>query len=245
MPVVLVTCEHARGRVPLPYSGLFRNSRKILTSHHAYDIGAEALSSAMARRLDGESVRLSFTWTRLLIDANRSLSNPHVFSRFSRRLPEAKKRNLLERYYLPYRSTVRKCVDHWMKQGKTVVHLSVHTFTPVWKGLKRRTDIGFLYDPSRKTEKRFILAWKTILHRSRPDLVIRRNAPYRGVSDGLAAALRREYGERHFIGLELEVNQKFPKRKTPEWSAIKRELAESFRLTVDVYAQTDARRNLV
>jgi hypothetical protein len=38
--------------------------------------------------------------------------------------------------------------------------------------------------------------------------VLRRNYPYRGVSDSLVTHLRRHYGSRGYVGMELEVNQK-------------------------------------
>ena len=36
---------------------------------------------------------------------------------------------------------------------------------------------------------------------------MRRNAPYRGDTDGLTTALRRELPEGRYLGLELELNQ--------------------------------------
>jgi hypothetical protein len=41
-----------------------------------------------------------------------------------------------------------------------------------------------------------------------PELVLRRNYPYRGTSDGLVTYLRRRHGDRAYAGVELEVNQK-------------------------------------
>ena len=37
---------------------------------------------------------------------------------------------------------------------------------------------------------------------------LRRNYPYRGVSDALVTHLRRRYGGRGYVGMELEINQK-------------------------------------
>ncbi|HVJ30087.1 MAG TPA: N-formylglutamate amidohydrolase, partial [Gammaproteobacteria bacterium] len=39
-------------------------------------------------------------------------------------------------------------------------------------------------------------------------LTLRRNYPYRGVSDALVTHLRRRYGGRGYVGMELELNQK-------------------------------------
>jgi hypothetical protein len=37
---------------------------------------------------------------------------------------------------------------------------------------------------------------------------VRRNAPYRGDSDGLTSALRRERSAERYLGIELELNQR-------------------------------------
>ena len=42
----------------------------------------------------------------------------------------------------------------------------------------------------------------------RPSSCLRRNYPYRGVSDALVTHLRRRYGGRGYVGMELELNQK-------------------------------------
>ena len=50
------------------------------------------------------------------------------------------------------------------------------------------------------------------------------NYPYRGVSDGHTAALRRRFRKR-YLGLEIEVNQRFPLGPEKDW----RELQEGFK----------------
>ena len=55
---------------------------------------------------------------------------------------------------------------------------------------------------------RFIEAWYAALRAAAPELTLRRNYPYSGVSDALVTHLRRRYGSRGYVGMELEVNQK-------------------------------------
>lgn len=69
-------------------------------------------------------------------------------------------------------------------------------------------DVGLLYDPGRTGERDLCLAWKREIEAARPDLRVRRNAPYRGVSDGHVTALRKRFPQ-GYLGLELEVNQRF------------------------------------
>jgi predicted N-formylglutamate amidohydrolase len=89
-----------------------------------------------------------------------------------------------------------------------VWHVAVHSFTPVLDGVVRTADIGLLYDPRRPRELVTARAWRAALRDTVPALRVRSNYPYRGVSDGLTRALRRRLGDRDYVGIELEVNQR-------------------------------------
>jgi hypothetical protein len=71
-------------------------------------------------------------------------------------------------------------------------------------------DIGLLYDPARAWEKSIAIAWQAALSaHDQPALVVRRNAPYRGVDDGMTRALRLHYPDAEYAGIELELNQRW------------------------------------
>jgi N-formylglutamate amidohydrolase len=74
----LITCEHGGNRIPAPYRRLFRGRRALLDSHRGYDPGALAMARAMARAFRAPLV--TSTISRLLIDLNRSIGHPHLFS---------------------------------------------------------------------------------------------------------------------------------------------------------------------
>ena len=76
------------------------------------------------------------------------------------------------------------------------------------RGEVRNCDVGFLYDPNRRGEVQLVEAWVAALRAAAPALTLRRNYPYRGVSDALVTHLRRRYAARGYVGIELEVNQK-------------------------------------
>jgi predicted N-formylglutamate amidohydrolase len=99
-------------------------------------------------------------------------------------------------------------VQHERARGHRVLHVGVHSFTPVLRGHVRPMDVAFLYDPARALEAAIVQAWKAALRRHAPELVVRRNAPYRGVDDGLTRALRGRFPARDYAGIELEVNQR-------------------------------------
>jgi predicted N-formylglutamate amidohydrolase len=203
---LLVSCEHGGNRVPPEYAPLFVGAAKVLASHRGLDLGALEIAGAFGRRLGVEP--FTATVTRLVVDLNRSPGNRNVFSRFSRSLPAAERVAALARHYWPYRNAVEDAVARAAAAGEHVLHVSTHSFTPVFRGETRNCDIGFLYDPHRPAEVRFVGAWHAALRATAPELVLRRNYPYRGVSDALVTYLRRRYARRGYAGVELEVNQK-------------------------------------
>jgi predicted N-formylglutamate amidohydrolase len=192
--------------VPKEYAQRFAGAAAVLATHRGYDLGALELARAFGRRLGVEP--FAATTTRLVVDLNRSPGNPSVFSEYTRGLPEAQRAAALAAHYWPYRQAVEAAVAAAVRAGDGVLHVSAHSFTPKLRGEVRNCDVGFLYDPARRGEVRFVEAWYAALEAASPSLVLRRNYPYRGVSDALVTHLRRRYGGRGYVGMELEVNQK-------------------------------------
>jgi predicted N-formylglutamate amidohydrolase len=145
--------------------------------------------------------------SRLVIELNRSLHHKGLFSRFSQALSEAEKTKLIQQDYLPYRNKVQQKIATLIQAGHTVLHLSVHSFTPELDGEKRNADIGLLYDPSRALEKPFCQIWKQVLNQLMPDWTVRLNYPYLGKADGFTTYLRKQFAEEKYLGIELETNQ--------------------------------------
>lgn len=140
-------------------------------------------------------------WSRLLIDLNRSETHPCCFSMISNDL---QRQELIETMHRPFRGAVADTIHLLVDQGETVLHLSVHTFTPVLNGEIRNAEVALLYDPSRTLEKSFAIQWGQSLAKLGR---FRRNYPYRGTADGHTAALRKMFSPSQYIGMELEVNQ--------------------------------------
>ena len=203
---LLVSCEHGGNRVPARYAPLFAGAAGVLDSHRGLDYGALEIARAFGRRLG--LAPFTATTTRLVVDLNRSSYHRNVFSEYTRVLPRGERAAAMAAHYWPYRNAVEGAVDHAVATGRAVLHVSSHSFTPVLHGEVRHCDIGFLYDPARSGEARFIDAWYDAVRAAAPGLVLRRNYPYRGTSDALVTHLRRRHGERAYAGVELEVNQK-------------------------------------
>jgi predicted N-formylglutamate amidohydrolase len=221
-PAVLVTCEHGGNRVPRRYRWLFSGQEPLLGTHRALDIGALATARELAARL--EAPLLYSTTTRLLVDLNRSVGHPRLFSEASRVLPREERERLLQACYLPY----RREVEAWIAtQRRPVLHVSSHSFTPVLDGEHREADIGLLYDPRRARERAVAARWKSAIRRLDPGLRVRFNYPYAGRADGLTTALRRRFPDARYAGIELEVNQRHPLSGGRTWLRLRRTVAEA------------------
>jgi predicted N-formylglutamate amidohydrolase len=202
---IVVSCEHGGNHVPARYEPLFASAaaRRALASHRGYDIGALPVARLIAQRLG--SKLYAATVTRLLVDLNRSLHHHALFSEYSAVLDADMRRRTLERYYWPHRQRVIDAIR--AQGGKLICHVGVHSFAPVRDGVRHRADVGLLYDPRRAGERAFCRQWQKRLALRAPELIARRNYPYRGAADGLTTALRRRFPAARYLGIELETNQ--------------------------------------
>lgn len=203
-PSLIITCEHAGNEVPPEYANLFEGVDEILMSHRGWDPGALQVAEFLA---EGLQCSLYFCpVTRLLVEANRSINNPQLFSEYAVGLSMEERSKLLHEIYFPYRIAVEKEIE---VLSKPVVHLSIHSFTPVWNEVPRAVDIGLLFDPSRVFETDFCSRWRNNLAKILPGFSIAMNEPYKGTDDGFTTYLRTVFYDHHYAGIEVEVNQKF------------------------------------
>jgi len=201
----IITCEHGGKSVPAQYRRLFRGRDRLLNSHRGHDKYALSFGILLARRLSARF--FCSTVTRLLVDLNRSPHHPKLFSGLSGQLGADDKELILKEHYEPYRREVEAAAAAFVLRGKSVLHISVHSFAPVIKGITKSADIGILYDPSRYREKAICVQWQKSLYEKAPALKVRRNYPYLGKADGLVTWLRKKFAFELYIGIELEINQ--------------------------------------
>ncbi len=204
---LVFTCEHGSPFLPAAFRREFRDALKRMPEHRRFDRGAAALAEHLASRFHAPLVRSRFS--RLLVDLNRSAGHRGLFSELSKQLPENRRRTVLAVVYRPFRGSVESLVDRLLRRGGAVIHVSVHTFTPVLDGTRRPTDIGLLFDPSRSFEKRLCLSWRRRLKEECPGLAVHFNRPYLGRSDGFTRSLRQGRADSRYAGIEIEVNQIF------------------------------------
>ncbi len=226
-PFVIVTCEHGGNDIPPEFLRLFRNLGELLNSHRGYDPGALELARMLADSLEAQ-FHFS-TVSRLLIDLNRSLHSKTLFSEITVGLPPHKQKEIVERYYTPYRREAEAEIRRKIESGLPVLHVSVHTFTPVLRGEVRKCDVGLLYDPARHSENALCAEWQRLLKARLSGFRIRRNYPYHGAADGFTTYLRTRFTADSYAGIELEINQRFFTGTSLENSDIAPALIETFR----------------
>jgi len=228
---ILITCERAGNTIPPDHLNLFQNHNSILETHWGYDPGALSLAQSISEQF---KIQMFYTkYSRLLIDCNRSLHNPRVFSQYTKVLPSNQRENIIKNYYHPFRIPIAQGIADSMKNNQSILHLSVHTFTPKLHEKMRNADIGILYDPQRVFEKLLCKKWKNVLNTLNPQLRVRLNYPYRGNADGHTTALRKQFSEEHYMGIELEVNHFYYFQSAEQWEQVIRCIVQSIHLLVE------------
>ncbi len=199
----ILSCEHGGGTIPAAYNPIFEDALSTLEIHRIFDYGALELFHRLKNEFTGFSHYA--TVSRLLVDLNRSLEATSLFSEFEDDFTAAQKQTILDEYYHPFRNRFIQYLEPVFNGGDFVVHVSVHSFTPILNGVERDADIGILFDPSFAQEKRLATMWKRLIAKRLPYLKIRFNYPYLGKTDGHVVYYRRRY-PRQYAGLELELN---------------------------------------
>ena len=202
---LVLTCEHAGNLIPSTYAYLFAKDPLILDTHRGYDPGAFDLFEHLK---DLATFHKAHMQSRLLIEMNRSTHHPDLFSTYTRSLSSELKKEIIHTFYLPYRTAVESSIKNLIEKGEVVLHLSIHSFTPILDGETRNADIGLLYDPAREAEKEWCKNLKRELQIRDKLLRIRANYPYKGTSDGFTTNLRKIFPE-NYLGIEIEVNQNY------------------------------------
>lgn len=151
---VVLLCEHASNHVPAGYGGLGL-SPPDLVRHIAWDIGAAALTRALAARLDAPAYL--GTVSRLLVDLNRPFDAPTAMPTVSEatvipgnlEIDEAERARRHERIFRPFHAPVAAALAERIRSGRRTLLVTVHSFTPVFLGVARPWHAGVLYDTAR------------------------------------------------------------------------------------------------
>ena len=144
---LLFLCDHASGALPPAYGDLGLEPA-LFATHIARDIGAAAVTRAWAAHFGAAAVLAA--WSRLLIDLNRGEDDPTLVMKLSdgsvipgnREADGAEVARRIVQFHAPYHAAI---AGEIARHGKPAL-VSVHSFTPVWKGVARPWEIGILWD---------------------------------------------------------------------------------------------------
>jgi predicted N-formylglutamate amidohydrolase len=186
-PVVLI-CEHA-GKVIPKSLGSLGLTQEDLARHIAWDIGTEAVSRQLAQALDAPL--LLQRYSRLAYDCNRPPESPDampVMSETTRisgneKLSAESRLARIRDIYRPFHDRVARLLDERAARGLASFFVTIHSFTPVYKGVKRLLDLGVLHDRDARLADRLIQSFSRM-----KDITVRRNEPY-GPEDGVCHTL--------------------------------------------------------
>lgn len=182
---LVILADHATNIVPAEYAGLGLPAGQ-LERHIGYDIGIDGLTRELARRTGAPAVLSRFS--RLLIDPNRGDDDPTLIMRLSdgavvpgnARIDADERARRIGRFWRPYDEAVAAVIETAARaSGVPPVILSLHSFTPVWRGVPRPWHAGILWDRDPRLPK--------LLHdalAADPALVVGDNEPYGGALSG-------------------------------------------------------------
>ena len=182
---MVLLADHAMNRLPPAY-GRLGLPDAAFARHIAYDIGVEALTRVLSQRLNAPAVLGCFS--RLLIDPNRGEDDPTLIMKISdgaiipgnHPISEAEWTFRIDTYHRPYHQAVAATIAAVAaRTGKAPLVLSLHSFTPFWKGVPRPWHAGVLWDGDDR-------AVRPLLHQLNApgDLVVGDNEPYDGALKG-------------------------------------------------------------
>ena len=183
----LVICDHASNALPAEYGDLGLGG-EAMRRHIAFDIGAALLTRRLAQALGAPAILSTFS--RLLIDPNRGADDPTLVMRLSdgaaipgnAGVDDAARARRLALYWQPYRRAIGDALDAMIARGPPPVVLSIHSFTPIWRGTARPWQIGLLWDRDPRVVEPLLAAL-----RAEPDMgpgAVGDNEPYDGALEG-------------------------------------------------------------
>ncbi|HWK64829.1 MAG TPA: N-formylglutamate amidohydrolase [Rhizobiaceae bacterium] len=153
-PYVLI-CDHASNALPAEL-GTLGLSADDLQRHIAWDPGAAPVARYMAEILGATLIEARFS--RLAIDCNRPLDAPDLIPALSETTPipgncdltDDQRARRAALVYDPFHAAIEDVVSARLAVGRETRLVSIHSFTPVYKGVARPWHLGVIHDDDRR-----------------------------------------------------------------------------------------------
>ena len=200
----VVVCEHASNRLPRALDGLGL-SQADLRRHIAWDPGAADVADRLAARLGADLLKQRFS--RLAIDCNRSPELPDAIATRSEDTPipgnlgltpEARA-DRVGAIWAPFHAALERLLDRRENERRQTALVTVHSFTPVYRGVARPWHIGIISTDERSLADAVLAA----LRRDR-NLVVGDNEPYSS-KDNVDYTIRRHGRDRGLPHVMIEI----------------------------------------
>ncbi len=174
----MLVADHAGNVIPRAL-GRLGVAEAELQRHIAWDIGIAGLGAQLADSLDATLIQQ--TYSRLVIDCNRppgALTSIPDVSELTQipgnvGLDDSTKGARAREIFWPYHECIETELDRRRQSGRPTALLSLHSFTPVFKGAARPWHAGVLYN----RDPRFAHRLMALLN-AEGGLVVGDNAPY-------------------------------------------------------------------
>jgi len=148
---LILLADHAGANVPEGYGSLGLGPDQF-KRHIAYDIGVREVVMGIAAALGAPL--LMGKYSRLFIDLNRGIDDPTLIMRLSDgavvpgnlNVDAEERAHRVKHFFQPYHDAVDMLIDHHVRNDIAPVLLSVHSFTPAWKGVARPWHASVLWD---------------------------------------------------------------------------------------------------
>ena len=214
-PYVLI-CEHASNRLPKAL-GTLGLPQSDLERHIAWDIGAEQVARLVSRLIDAPLVLQRYS--RLAYDCNRPPDSADAMPEISetthipgnRNLSPADKLARTHEIYRPFHAAIGDLLDHRAAEGTRSMVVTIHSFTPVYRGKPRAVELGILHDRDPGLADKLITSFPTV--------DARLNEPY-GPDDGVLHTLNLHAAPRGLRHAMIEIRNDFllDQRGQVEWA---------------------------
>lgn len=161
-PFVLL-CDHASNYLP-PHLGTLGLKEADMLRHIAWDPGALGVTLGMSVALDAAIVEAGVS--RLAVDCNRPLDAPDLISQISETtlipgnaaLSAADRAERIAMSWEPFHAAIDKLVEERLAAGRESWLVSIHSFTPVYKGVERPWEVGIIHDDDERISAPLIVA---------------------------------------------------------------------------------------
>lgn len=148
---VVLVCEHAGQSIPA-FINSFGFEADVMSSHIAWDIGAAELARALSKTLDAPLILQRYT--RLAYDCNRDFDasdavveeSDNISIPANAGLGLQDKQRRFDEIYQPFEQAISGLLNLRLNSAQESILVTVHSFTPLYKGQRRELELGILHD---------------------------------------------------------------------------------------------------